>query len=150
MDDFCRTVEWKCKLWSSKNWTQVGEAFAKPSEWTQYAISVDGTNVKLYENGNLLRSGTDLVTMDTTNGLRVMFGVSYWDATPNCLIDEVKIYDEALDATQAELLYKGGAAVIADTQEVRSGKSITLDSVALEEYNDCTIEWASVIPMLLR
>lgn len=140
---FAGQLNGNAKLWSSKNWTQVGEAFAKPSEWTQYAISVDGTNVKLYENGNLLRSGTDLVTMDTTNGLRVMFGVSYWDATPNCLIDEVKIYDEALDATQAELLYKGGAAVIADTQEVRSGKSITLDSVALEEYNDCTIEWAS-------
>lgn len=133
------------KLWQGAegiNNYEIGRITYAVNEWKQYTMSYKNGVVALYEDGEAKMQQTLQSTKGLSENPLLMLGVNNWDAEPKCYIDEVKIYNEALDAAQAKLLYKG-VEVTADTQEVRVGKSITLDSVALEKYNDCTIEWVS-------
>lgn len=113
------------------------------NEWQQYIISVQGNTASIYRNGMLDCTQTVSETAFTNLDSTMCLGINAWDTNANCQFDEVKIYDVAVDATQAELLYKGGSAITTETQYIRIGKTIELDTVNVAALSDCTVNWVS-------
>ena len=79
--------------------------------WNHLVATFDGTTRKLYVNGVLKNSDTP-TTPNVTAGQSLYIG-SY--STPSNYfpgqIDDVRIYNYALTATQIKQLYNGGAAI---------------------------------------
>ncbi|MBI2891215.1 MAG: LamG domain-containing protein, partial [Nitrospirae bacterium] len=74
--------------------------------WKHVCLTYDGTTARLYGNGSLLTSGAknwNLVKNVTFIGRQVNYA-EYWDG----LIDEVRVYDRALSATEVSVLAGGG------------------------------------------
>lgn len=126
-----------CKLWHTGN-VEAGRANYPTGEWVNYTLSVDGTTATLYANGEPVIKNTDSRIKINNDSKNISFGVNYWggDDVPNCLFDDVKIYDDALSAAQAQALYEGaGFSVYADVSYVRPGKTteLTAEKIGYEE-----------------
>src|SRR5262249_21991041 len=72
------------------------------STWTHLAVTYDGSNVRLYVNGNLTSTTPATGSITTsTNPLQIgsdsIYGQSF-----NGLIDEVRVYNAALTASQIQ------------------------------------------------
>lgn len=103
--------------------------------WNSYVMSVNGSTVLLYKNGELVQQTTDLTTVpaDMGSSLHVYFGKSFYadDIGFSGMIDNIKIYRCAL--TQAE--------IVGDTHETPMKGDVnadgTVDSAdvsALQQY----------------
>lgn len=134
------------QLWTSiRGNHSIGEYFDVSADWTQYTMVEDGESLKLYENGVLIRSEED-VKIDVFGGFRVMLGVNYWDPTPGCYIDELKIYDEALSDEQAAALYNGEEKLVIEEPtytSVGKGRDLQLNAKVLNG-EDVTVNWSSL------
>jgi hypothetical protein len=77
--------------------TLARASFARPSDistaWHHVAGTYDGSNVRLYLDG-VLKATTALAGPLRTDGVLQLFGV-----TENDIVDDIRIYDEVLDAT---------------------------------------------------
>lgn len=137
------------QFWTSVrgNHTIGNSSFAAQiGQWTEYTIVQDGKSVKLYENGVLIRSEKD-VEVDVTDSFRVMLGVNYWDPTPDCYIDDLKIYDEALTDAQVEALYKGEPVLeIKGADSVGVGRTVALNAETLNVENSTAVSWSTEDP----
>src|SRR5262249_21949187 len=69
--------------------------------WSHLAATYDGSLLKLYINGNLVSSLGITGLLDTSNGVLRIGGNSIWGEYFNGLIDDVRIYNRALN--QAEV-----------------------------------------------
>ncbi len=70
--------------------------------WTHVGFSVDQGLVRVFINGEERFSGANLSDFFSANTGVFGLGVNYWDLPLNAMIDELKIYDAAL---QAEEMY---------------------------------------------
>lgn len=77
--------------------TLARASFARPSDistaWHHVAGTYDGSNVRLYLDG-VLKATTALAGPLRTDGVLQLFGV-----TENDIVDDIRIYDEVLDAS---------------------------------------------------
>ena len=75
------------------------------NSWTNLIVIVDGTQIKLYLNGSLISTQTSSLTMAAgANGLTLGGygqGLLLWNGS----IDQVRIYNTALSASNVALLY---------------------------------------------
>lgn len=78
----------------------TGTISYKQNEWQLVVLAVEGGKAKLYVDGELKENGkiaTDILGKD---GAAVYFGVNAWDAYFKGSLDELKIFDGALDEGQ--------------------------------------------------
>lgn len=81
-------------------------AFNAPNgKWTMVTISQSGNNLKFYVNGKE-NGGTNAAEeiLNQENAL-ITIGINNWDSSFKGMIDDVNVYDAALDAAQVRYLY---------------------------------------------
>jgi len=84
------------------------ETFVQTGQWYYLAFTYDGVTAKFYVNGQLTDSTTKTVSF-TPNTHDLFFGKTENSTYPyyfNGAIDEVRIYNRALSATEIGVLYK--------------------------------------------
>jgi arabinan endo-1,5-alpha-L-arabinosidase len=84
-------------------------------EWTHVAFTVDGTNgdtLKMYVNSELKIEAGGFPRVFTVEGETNEFalGVNYWDTPFNGAVDELKIFNGAIDADAIKALYDAATA----------------------------------------
>lgn len=109
---------------TTRLWANAGGAFfdngdldmrIPAKEWTHVAFTVDGTNgdtLKMYINGELKIETSGFPRVFTVAGETNEFalGVNYWDTPFNGAIDELKIFNGAIDADAIKALYDAATA----------------------------------------
>ncbi len=70
-------------------------------EWSHVAVTSDGTTLQLHVNGTEVASAPSDPAQDTAGALRIG-GNSMWGEYFDGLIDDVRVYDQALTAAQIE------------------------------------------------
>jgi hypothetical protein len=78
------------------------------SNWRHLVFVIDGTNVKLFED-NVETFSALHSTGTGTDASRVTFGAMDGGSSPgNVLLDDIRIFDQALDASDIAYLYNSG------------------------------------------
>ncbi len=110
--------------------------------WNQYTIAVDGAKFAVYKDGELISADQNGRELVQDNLMDIFLGVNYWDRTPNCMIDELKIYDETLTVEQVEALYKNVEITTKDVL-IRVGETFELDAGVLGGSEGYNLSWSS-------
>lgn len=90
-------------LWSGEAWYDAATGVNIPvGEWSHFVASVNKGNVKVYINGQEEFAGSNFPDIFSNTGGESVFtlAVNWWDAPFRGLIDEVKIYNQALTPDQ--------------------------------------------------
>ena len=131
------------KIWNGA-WVDDGSRNYPLNSWVNLTLAVDGTTATVYENGQEVFSYTNDASAITSDLKQMLFGVNYWDDIPNCLFDDIRIYDETLTASQAQALYAGTTLTLSAASEfVRPGKTIELTADIISTRDDITVEWST-------
>jgi chitodextrinase len=77
-----------------------GTAALGASKWTHLAETYDGSSLKLYVNGTLVKTTAAAGSLSTSNGAFRIGGNSIWGEYYNGLVDDVRVYNRALSATE--------------------------------------------------
>ncbi|WP_111978719.1 LamG-like jellyroll fold domain-containing protein [Algibacillus agarilyticus] len=97
-------------IWASNGawWNDFnfGEKVIPANSWTHLVVTVDGTNAKVYLNGEPKLSSTDFPNLFSL-GLTTEWGigVNYWDTPYNGAVDELKFFYETIPADKVTELY---------------------------------------------
>ena len=83
-----------------------GESVFSSDAWTHIAITVDGSNAKVYLNGVETMTNSEFPNLFAT-GLTTEWGigVNYWDTPFNGAVDELKFFYETIPADKVTELY---------------------------------------------
>ena len=88
---------------NGSSWSSSISAPLSAGAWHHVVQTYDGSNNRLYVDGNLIASGTGALTNNSNNLL-----IGSWNGSSeffNGKVDEVKIYNGALTATQVKGMY---------------------------------------------
>jgi len=80
----------------------TGTAAVPLNTWTHLALTFDGGNERLYVNGTLVRTAAVSGAMESAYGALRIGGNAVWGEYFRGLIDEVRIYNRALDASEIQ------------------------------------------------
>jgi arabinan endo-1,5-alpha-L-arabinosidase len=95
-------------LWSGTAWFDASTGIKISfDEWTHIAFTVQNGDAKVYINGVQKYAGTGMPNIFKDKKGVFALGVNYWDSPYKGLIDEVRIYDMALDAEKIGWLALG-------------------------------------------
>jgi hypothetical protein len=79
-----------------------GTAALPLNSWTHLAAAYDGSNLRMYVNGTLVRTQAVTGNIVETSGALRIGGNSVWGEYFSGLIDEVRVYNTALTAAQIQ------------------------------------------------
>lgn len=99
-----------CKVWTNGSgftWKTVTSLTLPAGEWNQITLTQKGDTLSVYKNGILMGSGTAAKALNGS-GQDIYLGVNNWDDVFKGLIDEVKVYNQAL--TEEEIQKEDAAA----------------------------------------
>ncbi|WP_419874072.1 LamG-like jellyroll fold domain-containing protein [Candidatus Pristimantibacillus sp. PTI5] len=86
-------------LWAGTAWFDASTGMKiNLGEWTHVAFTVQNGATKVYINGVQKYSGTGMTNIFNNKQSVFALGVNYWDTPYKGLIDEVRIYEMALNA----------------------------------------------------
>ncbi len=111
-----------------------GTAQVAANVWTHLAATYDGANIRLYVNGTQAATVAQTGAITTSTGVLHIGGNAVWSEWFQGLIDEVRIYNRALSATeiQADMATSiGNQDTSPPTTPAGLGGTIGLSSVAL-------------------
>jgi hypothetical protein len=80
----------------------LGTAAVTLQVWTHLAVTYDGSALRFYTNGVLVRTVTGVANISTTTGGLKLGGNSVWGEYFKGLIDDVRVYNRALTATEVQ------------------------------------------------
>lgn len=100
--------------------------FFNNGQWYHLVTSYDGTKVKIYMNGNLIKTQT--LAINTSNSVNNLFKIGATPSTSsggtlNAAIDDLQIFDVALTDAQVNSLYSGTLATD-DLSKIKNNISI--------------------------
>ncbi|WP_160152455.1 LamG-like jellyroll fold domain-containing protein [Microbulbifer sp. ALW1] len=95
-------------LWSGTAWYDANTGIQIPQDaWSQLAVSVNGGEVNMYINGELAFGGNNFPDIFGTAAERhFALGVNYWDTPYAGMMDELKVYADAIPAADIQALYE--------------------------------------------
>jgi hypothetical protein len=70
--------------------------------WTHLAVTYDGSSMRFYTNGVLVRTTSNVTPIKASTGNLRIGGNSVWGEFFSGLIDDVRIYNRALTATEIQ------------------------------------------------
>ena len=93
-------------LWSGEAWFDgsAGEKILE-AQWTHMAFSVDNGVVTVYLDGEEKFSGGSIADLFSDSTGNFTLGVNYWDTPFNGLVDELRVYSNAISAADVSELY---------------------------------------------
>ncbi|OXG06540.1 concanavalin A-like lectin/glucanase superfamily protein [Flavobacterium araucananum] len=100
--------------WGDTNNAIVSVPLSK-EVWYLYSITYDGTNSKIYRNGELLKSADGISRL--TKGYILRLGALNGTAGINADVDDLKIYNVAMTAEQVMESYNSSKSTIATVAE---------------------------------
>lgn len=100
--------------------------FFNNGQWYHLVTSYDGTKVKIYMNGNLIKTQT--LAINTSNSVNNLFKIGATPSTSsggtlNAAIDDLQIFNVALTDAQVNSLYSGTLAA-SDLSNIKNNISI--------------------------
>ncbi len=114
--------------------------------WTMLTVAQEGNTVRVYKNGKLTAVLTENIT-ETMNGINqgIYVGVNWWDPAFTGLIDDVYVYDTALDEKQvaAVFLNDGSADSLGMLNGNESLDQVTENLTLPTEVNGIEITWTT-------
>ncbi len=118
------------------NGKYTNTAFDAPNgKWTMLTVSQCGNDLKFYVNGK--ENGGTKAAQEVLNqeGALICIGINNWDPSFGGMVDDVSVYDSALDAAQVQALYRSSlsAGQAADWLEIK-GENDSLNCVT-EDLN---------------
>lgn len=120
-------------LWSGTAWFDASTGMKiNLGEWTHVAVTVENGAVKVYINGVQKFTGTGMPDVFTDKNGVFGLGVNYWDTPYKGLIDEVRIYDTALNAEKIGWLAFGEpdqSVLVTDIQVNVTEKDLAVGTV---------------------
>lgn len=98
-------------LWSGTQWFDGTFNSAIPvGAWSHLVAVADNGTLRLYVNGALANTMTGFPDVFTpAAATQFALGVNFWDAPYQGLVDQLKIFDEAIAADQVQALHTEGA-----------------------------------------
>ncbi|WGL16081.1 family 43 glycosylhydrolase [Microbulbifer bruguierae] len=95
-------------LWSGTAWYDANTGEQIPADaWSHVAVSVNGGEVKVFINGEEKFSGNNFPNIfGAATTSHFALGVNYWDTPYTGMIDELKIYEDAIPADDMLELYE--------------------------------------------
>lgn len=105
-DNWLSLVPWSwdgnTMLWSgSQAWYDASTGMQIPAnDWTHVAFSVKQGGVNVYINGEARYTGGNFPDLFSGGEGVFTLGVNYWDIPFNGMVDELKVYEGALSATE--------------------------------------------------
>ncbi len=145
----------KFKAWAhnSLGWHEKNEegALKNPIDvpkdtWTMLTVSQEGNTVRVYKNGELNATLTENIT-ETMNGANqsIYLGVNWWDPAFTGLIDDVYVYDTALDAKQVATVFLNDscAASLGMLNGNESLDRVTENLTLPTEVNGTDVTWTT-------
>lgn len=91
--------------------------------WTYVTAVLDGTTGYFYKNGVYNSQNSSMNSIDYTSPLKLYLG--YSSNAPTAKMDDVRIYNRALSATEIQQLYNSSANKISAVATKPSGSSLT-------------------------
>jgi hypothetical protein len=85
---------------TTQNYHATGTSALPLNTWTHLAATYDGVTFKLYVNGVLVRTTTASGTIFTSNDALRIGGNAVWGEYFKGMIDDVRVYNRALSATE--------------------------------------------------
>ncbi|MBP7664533.1 MAG: LamG domain-containing protein, partial [Shewanella sp.] len=73
--------------------------------WSHMVYTVNGGDVKVYINGNLLFTGANFPNVFSVPTTKFAVGVNFWDTPFTGSVDEIKFYDEAITEQDVQDLF---------------------------------------------
>jgi hypothetical protein len=80
----------------------IGTSQLPVNTWTHLAVTYDGSSVRVYMNGVLVRTKSQSGTISTSTGVLRIGGNSISAQYFSGVIDEVRIYNRALNQTEIQ------------------------------------------------
>ena len=119
--------------------TLIGNAALIPSVWTHVSVTYDGVNMKLFQNGIEIGSLTKTGAISTSSSIEAWIGANpsnnkFFDG----LIDDVRLYGEALDGATIQDIIAGNLPLIdeggnnTDTESPTSLENLTAQPTATQ------------------
>jgi prepilin-type N-terminal cleavage/methylation domain-containing protein len=99
------------RIWNSSASTLEGIINLSPNIWYYLGFSYDGSTLTLYNNGIIERSANTAIGLGSPPSFNLAIGaMGYSPASYNMkgFIDEVRIYEKALETAQIETMYYAG------------------------------------------
>jgi arabinan endo-1,5-alpha-L-arabinosidase len=95
-------------LWSGTQWFDGTFNTAIPTgAWSHLVMVVNNGTLSLYLNGTLVNTMTGFPDVFTpAAATQFALGVNFWDTPYNGLVDELKLYDEAIAQENVAALYE--------------------------------------------
>jgi concanavalin A-like lectin/glucanase superfamily protein/galactose oxidase-like protein/Big-like domain-containing protein len=87
---------------SGGDWGALGAAALPINTWTHLAMTYDGAQLKLFVNGNEVRSVARTGSMGASTGPLRMGGNAVWTEFFDGRLDEIRIYNRALTAAEIQ------------------------------------------------
>lgn len=104
----------KAKLWSnSKSYENAHTTFSEPTfpinDWTMLTLTQDGSTLKFYKNGTLVKTQEGVTEALNGAGRKLFVGATYWDgdALFKGLVDDIVVYSDILSDSEVLKLYRG-------------------------------------------
>jgi len=92
-------------LWSGTQWYDAGTGMNIPiGAWSHLAFSVDNGAAKVYINGQRRFSGSGFPDIFNSNSAVFALGVNWWDLPYKGLMDELRVYQQALSDAEISSL----------------------------------------------
>src|SRR5262249_32943187 len=88
--------------WSGAHWTIYGTAALPANSWSYVAVTYDGGSLRLYLNGTQVASKAQTGNLITSTNPLQIGGDSQYGQFFQGTIDEVRVYNVALTATQIQ------------------------------------------------
>jgi hypothetical protein len=121
------------------------------SAWQHVIISWDGSNWQIYRNNSLLtKTGTLFSPNANTYGSITPFVIDYGSTTYNIRLDDLRIYDEAIDGTERSFIYNSGSGTQANSGGGGGGSATQLSVVTqpTRSYSTKNIATQPVVNLL--
>ncbi|HEX5474931.1 MAG TPA: LamG-like jellyroll fold domain-containing protein [Vicinamibacterales bacterium] len=80
----------------------LGTAAVALNTWTHLAVTYDGSALRFYTNGVLVRTATGIASIASTTGALRIGGDSAWGEYFQGLLDDVRVYNRALSAAEIQ------------------------------------------------
>ncbi len=119
----------------TSNLEAYGTAALAANTWTHLAATYDGATMRLYVNGTLVSSTARTGTIATSTNPVQIGGDSFYGQYFVGLIDEVRIYDGALTATQIQTDMNTPVSATPDVQAPTAPGNLTATAATENEIN---------------
>ena len=98
-------VNYATMVWSGQDWYDAGTGMNIPlNEWSHLAFTVDEGAIRVYIDGEQRFSNSGFPDIFTTADGIFTLGVNWWDPAYQGMMDELKIFEEALSAQEISAL----------------------------------------------